>query len=260
MMRWLLALLLLVNLGLFLWIQTRIEPPQPVPTEITRPPGVREIRLLREIVRQQSTDTVLELEQDDLPDADSSLLSEPDEKMVPEAQAAESVKLAEDDETEISVMAVEQAPVCGRIGPYDDEITAKKVRRNLTGSSISVDIVVQTTEQVKKGYWVLIPTLQNRLEARQVVKKLKEAGVTDLWLFTKGPMENSISLGLYAGINNATRHSNNINSKGFHSEVNPRMSEQTKFWLEYSTSNEQALSDWVGELSADLQNEKKACE
>jgi len=93
-----------------------------------------------------------------------------------------------------------------------------------------------------------------------MVKDLKAAGVKDLWLINKGPMKNAISLGLYAGPSNAASHSRNINKKGFNSEVSPKMSEQPRYWLDYTAMDEQSLIDGLGELSKDLQNKKKACE
>lgn len=260
MMRWLLGLLLLVNLGLFMWIQTRVVSQQQALQETIRPPGVQEILLLRETEQRQSNDAKFELEQDVRLELTGSSLPQPDQDIVQEGHSVESVDLAEDSEVKVLPMPVEteQQMICGRIGPYEDSNAAETLRDKLKPAGVSMDIA-ETTEQIKTGYWVLIPVLPSRQEANQMVKKLKAAGVEDLWLINKGPMKNAISLGLYAGPSNASRHSRNINEKGFDSEVSPKMSEQTRYWLDYSAVEQQVPDDWLNELSQKVKNEKKAC-
>ncbi len=262
MMRWLLVLLLLLNLGLFLWIQMSAVSTQTRAPKIIRPPGVEDILLLREAAQQQAIVADIEPEQTGIPLQDIAPLSEMGVGQEQEIQSFESVAVSESRGAEVAAEAIvaepEPEPVCGRIGPYEDKLNAEKYQDESQHPDISLDLV-ETTEQVREGYWVMIPSLPSTQEARQTLNRLKAAGVKDLWRFPNGPMKNAISLGWYAGISNATRHSDNINEKGFESEVSPRMSEQTRYWLSYRTVEEQALADWLDKLSPGLQNEKKAC-
>lgn len=326
MMRWLLALLIVLNLGLFLWTRMQVDSTQSSPPQSIRPPGVQDILLLREMAQQQITSAAPEPPQTHTPASGDLPLSGTVEDMVSEAQtpgsmvesqigASESPVLATTEVSEtavaepvaqektvtlppvvesvapektvtvppveepvapaetVTVSPVEEPvapektvtvprvvePVCGRIGPYTDKATAEKHRDSSQHAGIFLDLL-QTKEQIQKGYWVLIPALPNRREALQVVGRLKEAGVTDLWRFQKGPMRNAISLGWYSGPTNASSHSGNINKKGFNSEVTPRMVEQTRYWVSYKTVDEQALAGLLSDLPSNLQNEKKACE
>lgn len=257
MMRWLLGILLLVNLGLFLWIQTRMVQPEIQISEDMRPPGVQNILLVREIAQQPSADAQPEPQQPPNSVEETSPMPEPDEIIEPgisEAIQEDSVTALPDDSNE---QPEESLPnwVCGRIGPYTDKSEAEKTSEELNKFKAEVSLE-QTKEQIQTGYWVLISALPSRKEARQKVKDLKAAGVTDLWLFTKGSMKNSISLGMYVGIKNATSHSNNINKKGFKSQVSPKLSQQTGYWLNYRTMDGQFLAN----VPAELTNEKKACE
>ncbi len=253
MMRWLFGILLLINLGLLLWIQTRMMPPETQISEDVRPPGVQNILLVREIAEQTPADAVLEPQQPPAPVTE--VLPKPGTEDVIEPSLPEAT---EENSTTALTEASDALPPswnCGRIGPYADKTEVEKISKKLSSPEVEVALE-ETKEQIKTGYWVLIPVLPSRQEARQKVKALKAAGITDLWLFTKGSMNNSISLGMYVGIKNATRHSNNINKKGFESEVNPKLSQQTRYWLNYRTKDEQFLPD----LPADLKNEKKSCE
>ena len=200
----------------------------------------------------------------------AAVISVPESEAKAEAEATPEVELAAETQagpdagTEPEPQAEsepqpESEPICGRIGPYEDKAAAEKHRDELRNSGISLDIA-ETTEQVRNGYWVLIPALPSTREARDMVDKLEAAGVTDLWRFPKGPMKNTISLGWYLGIKSATKVSESINEKGFESEVRPKMSAQTRYWLNYRATDEQALANRVGKLSAGLVNEKKACE
>ena len=290
MMRWLLGLLVVGNVVIFLWGQSIIRPREPAVATVL--PEFGDIRLVGEPaaveapvspvndptedvmatepaetpaeVPLQTREAVAAAEQPPQPTeavaateaaASGSDAGAASTGVLPEQQAA----AAEPTAAIIPPPAQPPTPLCGRAGPFDSEQAASDGRKQLENAGYSVAIS-PATDQVAKGYWVLIPELPSREEGKEMVARLKAAGVTDIWLFNKGPRKNAISLGLYAGKNNAGRRSEQINGLGFNSVVQPKVEERTVFWLEYrgevtasETTRPQALFPGVG-------IEKKSCE
>ena len=65
------------------------------------------------------------------------------------------------------------------------------------------------------GYYVLVPAVPDRQEARATEARLKEKGFGDTWRFRSGPLENAISLGLFNRQRNAEQHATRIRAEGF---------------------------------------------
>lgn len=283
MIRWLIGILIVANLVIFLWGQLIVKPGGVNEKELL--PEFGSIKLVREFEAESESiaDTTQSVAQEasglqgEKQSAGLSMetggdnavaeVTEEEPVAIPEAEAAEPVKMVEvtaETEPESGPVAVAPAPeadpvlVCGRIGPFSEEKAAQANRDALVAKGLSADID-RATEQVQKGYWVLIPALPSRAEGQEEVAKLREAGETDIWLFNKGPLKNAISLGLYAGEKNANRRSKQVNKLGFTSEVQPKISESTRYWLEFRGEQEK-----MGELDSiklpeSAAVEKKAC-
>ncbi len=188
-----------------------------------------------------------------------------DEEIVPAQAAEESPVVAEEEpapapEEEAQVASVPQVPVayCGTLGPFKSHIQAKRIRRKL-GALQKIGIEQKPT-LVDKSYWVLIPPLPTRKEARAVVEKLKAAGIKDLWLVPKGEMRNAISLGLYSRRDAAYSHAENLHKKGFEVEVKPKQEEVSRYWLEFAGLDEAAFEKLDPEaLPQGVAVDKKVC-
>ncbi len=188
-----------------------------------------------------------------------------DEETVPAQAAEESPLVAEEEpvpapEEEAQASSVLKVPVtyCGTLGPFKSRIQAKRIRRKL-GALKKIGIEQKPT-LVDKSYWVLIPPLPTRKEARAVVEKLKAAGVKDLWLVPKGEMRNAISLGLYSRKDAAYSHAENLRKKGFEVEVKPKQEEVPRYWLEFAGLDEAAFEKLDPEaLPQGVEVDKKVC-
>ena len=135
-----------------------------------------------------------------------------------------------------------EAPLvyCGTLGPFRSRIQAKRILRKL-GALPEIRMERRPT-LVDKSYWVLIPPLADRAEARAVVERLKATGFQDLWLVPRGEMRNAISLGLYSRRDAAYSHAENLRAKGFEVEVRPKQEELLRYWLDFSGLGEAVLA------------------
>lgn len=199
-------------------------------------------------------------------DAETVASAAPEQEPVatPHAGEQESPAVSEQPapapEEVVTPVAAPQEPVtyCGTLGPFKSRIQAKRVRRKL-GALQKIGIEQKPT-LVDKSYWVLIPPLATRKEARAVVEKLKAAGVKDLWLVPKGDMRNAISLGLYSRKDAAYSHAENLRGKGFEVEVKPKQEEVSRYWLKFSGLDESAFGKLdPATLPQGVEMDKKVC-
>jgi hypothetical protein len=297
-MKWLFFLLLLINIGLFVWIYPQQPQSQPEPTHL---PGVKRLVLLSE-ARQAAHQT------GQLPDTSEGQAresaqqgqsarpaqSEPSLAGRPAAEATSDNKDASQSsrdsefqpqmrdqsfsQTEPARTADIGAPgkpakphdgdrsgpprQCRRIGPLEKRNQVDKLSLSLMAMGIQTDLQIESTDE-QEGYWVMIPPQANREAAMAVVKRLREAGITDLWRFTSGSFANAISLGLFRNESRAEIRLKAIAAKGFDAEVRPRYRQKNTYWLSFSFTGDSPLSetDWnsIAEIYPGVELNSVAC-
>lgn len=281
-MKWLFFLLLLINIGLFVWIYPQQPQPEPEPTHL---PGVQRLVLLseakqaglqtgqlpdrvaphaRETAQQDQSvqpeevtasvdgrKAAAEVSSDnrDKSKTASDLESQPEVMELPFTQA-ETDKATDPGNTGKPAKSREAVRSslprqCRRIGPLDKRNQADKLSLSLMAMGIQTDLQTESTDE-QDGYWVMIPPQENRDAASAVVKRLREAGIADLWRFTSGSFANAISLGLFRTESRAEIRLKAIAAKGFDAEVRPRYRQKNAYWLNFSFSGDSPLTetDW----------------
>ncbi len=285
-MKWLFFLLLLINLGLFVWIYPQDNR---AGTQVFLSPGVESIKLFAELEHESSL-TVEDQPQigekldgrqaDDT--AQSKLIAEADSEVeVPNTaesgEAAEAVTdlptgreqrvvstasttaeevpsdpafaLESDSEPELE-NAIEAEPElpplaqCSTLGPLIKRADADRLSLRLRSMGIQPELNTELSND-QEGYWVLVPPRKNRADAVRIVKRLREAGVTDLWRFTSGKLAHAISLGLFRNQSRAELRRESIANKGFEVEVRPRYRQKTTYWLSFTFYGESPFSEDV---------------
>lgn len=301
-MKWLFFLLLLINIGLFVWIYPQQPPPQPEPIYL---PGVKRLVLLSEA--KQATHEAgalpdglgrshaqgLEAQvgksippvQDLPPEVESAT---PAQDMPFASAAVGEAAIAVDPPSEVaaespiqgatspsagfgsaiqpeqSARVVQPGPPrqCRRIGPLAKRSQADKLSLSLMAMGIRTELQTESSDE-QDGYWVMIPPQQNAEAARAIVKKLREAGVSDLWRFTSGSLADGISLGLFRHESRAEIRLKEIAAKGFDAEVRPRYRQQNRYWLDFAFRVDSPLSeaDWnrIAEIYPGLEQRSVDC-
>jgi hypothetical protein len=277
-MKWLFFILLLVNIGLFVWSYPQGDEPEP---EFVRPTGVQSLILLSELgdapVVMPKTPTT---EPDPDPAADVPSLARqvappPSAKPAVKPEAQEPKK-AESKTTERespddraaaipaeqtvqplndTVLTEEKAdqpniepeptkpPVlhCSRIGPVGKRVQADQLSLRLITLGLQPELISELSNE-QQGYWVLVPPQKNRKTAVKIVRQLRKAGVSDLWRFTSGKLAHAISLGLFKGKARAEIRRKEIADKGFDVEVRPRYRQITRYWQSINYAGESPIT------------------
>ncbi|MDZ7661250.1 SPOR domain-containing protein [Thiohalophilus sp.] len=159
-MKWLIYLLLLVNISLFAWHYrgglTTAEPDAALPTDVQR------LVLLHE--KQQQ--------------------------------------------------AEEGRAWCYSLGPLKEPPQAEALSKRL--QQWEMTSWRRTSQEAgRKGYWVLLPPLSSRVEARAAVAELKAKKIEDYFLIATGPNANGVSLGVFSTFEAAHRRINQLSELGF---------------------------------------------
>lgn len=288
MMRWLLGLLLLINLMIFLWGNLIQRPAEREP--VLAAPGAGTIRLLSELDGTQLA--ALSAEQGDAEIAAASRPAEPVplQPVVPEegplpavaerevvaqepppvteqepivAEAVETTPLSPAvipatpeaaEETEVKI-----APVCGRVGGYPKRADAVLIANAIHEKhGFDTDLVEEILE-TRQGYWAMIPEAETRERALQTAERLKAKGVRDIWIFGKPPHKNAISLGLFGVEKNALQQARRVRALGFNVKVVPKIEKKLTYWVGFTASNEPAALSLVAAEYPVAEVEEQTC-
>lgn len=120
-------------------------------------------------------------------------------------------------------------PVCARVGPFQPD-QADAMLSRLPPYIVLLSDVTEEAEQVD-GYFVIVPALPTFEEGREMLDKLKAAGVKDTWLLSKGPLRRAISLGMFSREAGAKRRVAEVSKKGFPAKLHPRTTRVEHRWL-----------------------------
>jgi len=152
------------------------------------------------------------------------------------AKPDQSIEIAQEPQAE----AVESQPLklaCYRLGPIVDAASIEGLLSHL--KQLGLDAVMHKKSiKEAKGYWVMSPAQASYKQAKQKLKELKKAGISDLWLFPKGEYKNAISLGLYSRFSNAEAAQKRALKKGVPTEVITRYVKIEQYWLEFQSAEQ----------------------
>ncbi len=275
-MKWLFALLLLVNLGLFLW-GYRHAPMTPQ-AELPAGAGIGNLRLLSEL--QSESAPVI-------PDAAPPAAAAPAEPETPmvglplppiEPETAEAEPAAPSEPPPEEPAPEEPAPeepvppepeiagppveLCGSLGLIEDRQQARQIGQELEKSGFKVALE-EESRQTQLGFWVVIPPLPSNEAAQQKLQELAAVGITDVWHFKNGDMKNAISLGMFSQESNAQNFQQEMRQKGFDTELRPRYLNKKQYTVQVriKAPRSEADADWrrIKQQYPDLRLSNRAC-
>lgn len=223
-MRYIFILLLLLNLGFYIWVERFTV----VPKEnfIAVDPGVNKLALLSENNTSSSS---------------ASGNSLPSQALT--ANNSQSILNFR----------------CFAAGPYDNEATIQSAVEHIKANVLKSSVRRLTTTQ-EAGYWVYLPALPSRKEALKKGRELAAAFVKDYYVVTSGNNENSISLGLYREPFNADNRVAELNSKGFQVEKEIRLEQWPEFWLDFSISEDSEFNhEQLTQMQTDISVNEVIC-
>lgn len=274
-MRHLVWLLLLANLGMFVWLLTQPEPQHAQYRPVPVPPGIEPLVLVSErsahraggkgaAAQAEPADTPVETSDsaaaaDQLAEApavvaDVSALAEAPQEDKPADESAEHPGGSDAGKP----AAVAPEPVCQAIGPFMKQADAGDINDRLAQLGYRPSL---RSGEVRNpaGYWVYMPAMP-AAEARRIVAELDKHGMTDYFV----GKQNYISLGIFSGKSKAQLRLEQIESLGFDATLDQRFRTRTVYWIDLAQGDGTLLGSeaWseIQAQHADIRVQSISCE
>lgn len=224
LLRGLVVLLLVLNLGVALWWALRAPPSAPEASPL--PPGAVRLQLLSELpadaraALDAAPPPATTLADGDAPDA------------TPADTAATPTPVTPDSAVADMPVATPEPAVqrCIALGPFADAATADAARGRLGAGATSVR--ARTATSTASGWRVMLPAAADRAAAQETVARIAAAGINDYFIVADGAEANSIALGRYRSEQSARQREATLRAAGFPAEAQPLGAATTIHWLD----------------------------
>lgn len=195
LIRALIVLLVIFNLGVAAWWITQSDPPSLAPEAL--PVGVPELQLV----------------------TGTALAAQPEEP-------ASAVS----DDASADVAEVTVAGQCFSLGPLADRAAADALVAAVDVRAAKAR-VRETSVAATGSYRIHMPPSASREEAQALARRISEAGFDDYLLVATGPDANSIALGLYRNREGAQRRLETLQAAGFAAQMQSPDT-RAQWWLD----------------------------
>ena len=236
-MKWLVSILLLVNIAFFARQYYRHADPPPPPQEIVRPyDHVNRLLLLSEV----DTDK-LRLRNPPPPP--------PPVKPPPNVAASQPASVEEPEPPPVVAAAEEAQGVsesCYSIGPLKDDGPIDALRSWLVALGGNPALRVDERRELER-YWLYFPPEESLEAAQKIVDRMGAQGIKDVIAVPKGDMANAISLGVFSQRESLERRLEELRGFGYEPVIMPRYRTEQASWFDVTFESGERLSP--GELS-----------
>ncbi|MFT4256325.1 MAG: SPOR domain-containing protein [Pseudoxanthomonas sp.] len=213
LIRALIVLLVVLNLGMAAWWMSRPAPPPPAPP--AQPQGVARLQLLAEAPIVPTTAPVE-------PPAPPPSEPAPATETATPATAIASASTPEKPAT--------PPPQCFSLGPFADADATRKAIAALTGARGKVR---EAKGSSSGNYSVYLPPAASRDEAQALAKRIGDAGFDDFLIVRDNDMANGIALGVYRSPEGAQRRQAALLAAGFPAQIRePATSAPSQWWAD----------------------------
>jgi hypothetical protein len=229
-LRWLLAVLVLLNIGLLMWASWYRE--TPVEEGRTPLPPVNAERMIP------------------LSTPGLALRARP---ATPKPQPVVNAPAPPDVPAKVQY--------CVSIGPFESTELAESNGKRLAEARIAYQSRTDAN-RIESSYWIYLPRLPSRKAAEDKRKELTRLGIGDHFIMQEPGMENVLSLGLFAQLDNARRRMQELESKGIKAKQETRYRTRTLYWLDIPADKPEDLVAQLKKLEwtdAEIQQRPAAC-
>lgn len=125
--------------------------------------------------------------------------------------------------------------VCLSLGPFE---TPADLRQ-------AMDALLPKVERIQfrevpavalRGYRVFLPPAASRADALAVARALSDKGISDYYVLTVGPQQNTISLGIFRDLENATARRDAVAALGYSPMLEPRTESVSQWWIDLAAA------------------------
>jgi cell division septation protein DedD len=129
---------------------------------------------------------------------------------------------------------VDTGPRCISIGPFQDLTSAAQASATLRSAGRESRQRLEQG-QLWVGYWVSVPGFAKREDAERAVARLKQNGITDVYISLSGAepeSSNVVSLGVFKETDRAQRLLAEAKALGFPAQISDRTRAGSVYWVD----------------------------
>ncbi|XQA69256.1 SPOR domain-containing protein [Xanthomonas sacchari] len=247
LVRALLVVLTILNLGVAVWWAMQPPTPPPVPMPAV-PAGVATLQLVNETPAPAAAPTPPAAALVAAP-ADTAVAADPVEavpaqadapaapttaapSIAPTPPAAVPAPAPTQSQVEPAAKPAADAAVCLSVGPYPDRDAAQAAVAALAPGE-SRPRVREAADSDATSFRVILPTIGGEDGLRQATERIVAAGIRDYYPLRQGDAGNAIALGQYRSREGAERRRQELARAGFNADLIPSGgSGQSRWWLD----------------------------
>ncbi|KRA17623.1 SPOR domain-containing protein [Lysobacter sp. Root604] len=230
LVRALLVLLLMLNLGVTAWwgLRARVSPPAP-----DAPPlGIARLQLLSERdapAARANARPAIGAPSAALRDATATV---PPPAPAPASPPADAAPTSTPEATAPEpVAALAKNARCYSFGPFESADLAGSARQYLQPLAQRIAVREQRAAPAR-GWRVLLPPQPSREQAQAVAQRIAAAGFNDYFVVADGAEANAIALGRYRTEDAARKRAQALNAGGFAAQAEPLGDARASTWLD----------------------------
>lgn len=130
---------------------------------------------------------------------------------------------------------------CYRIGKLSGKSKLDRLFDKLKGHAESIEVHKDGAKTIER-YIVLASDVPEKISSRDLVKRLMAAGITDYYVFRKGPRKGRVSLGYYQDRKMVLERQQELADKGIQAEIKPYSKNVTQYRIDLALKPGETLA------------------
>jgi hypothetical protein len=146
--------------------------------------------------------------------------------------------------------------VCLSIGPFSTPADLRRAMNSLMPNTERIQYR-EVAAVALRGYRVFLPAAGSRAQALATARALSQHGITDYYVVTAGDQQNTVSLGIFRELENASKRHDAVAALGYDPSIEARTEQAPQWWIDLAAKAE---FDWRALVpDADLTAEPVPC-
>ena len=144
---------------------------------------------------------------------------------------SEHAQLTEAAELDAAPDPLEGMTTCLSLGPFETPADLRLAMGKLMPHAGRIQFR-ELPATVLRGYRVFLPAAPTRAAALESARALAARGLRDYYVVTAGEQQNTVSLGLFRDLENATRRQTEVAALGYAATIEARTESVPQWWVD----------------------------
>jgi hypothetical protein len=127
------------------------------------------------------------------------------------------------------------ASTCLSLGPFSTPADLRKAMNTLMPQVESIQFREVAAVSLR-GYRVFLPAAGSRAQALETARALSAKGISDYYVVTAGDQQDTISLGIFRELENATKRREQVAALGYNPSIETRTEPVQQWWIDLAAA------------------------